>query len=278
MTSASVAHPATNRVAALLTAAHIGPGLAVTVVVGVLAATRDVPPLTTALLVTAVFTGQLTVGWGNDLADVARDRAVGRSDKPIATGALPARLVTTWLWVAGLACVALSVAAGWRCGLLHLALGVGPAHAYNLWFKATALSWLPYAVAFGALPVVVFQAGPTPSGAPWWMVGAAAGLGVAAHLLNAVPDLADDVATGVRGLPHRLGAGPARLVATLFLTAASAASVLGPPGRPAAWAWGVLGLVLLLAALALGGRGRAPFRAAIAIALLDVVLLALASR
>ena len=47
---------------------------------------------------------------------------------------------------------------------------------------------------------------------PAWMMATGAVLGVGAHLLNALPDLADDDATGVRGLPQRLGAGRVRVL------------------------------------------------------------------
>ena len=40
-----------------------------------------------------------------------------------------------------------------------------------------------------------------PRMAPGWAVAAGACLGVAAHLANVLPDLADDASTGVRGLP-----------------------------------------------------------------------------
>ena len=268
----------TSGPAALLTAAHIGPGLAVTTVVGVLAATHDLAAATAVAVTAGVFAGQLTIGWGNDLLDAGRDRLVGRTDKPVATGELSPRVVATCLAVAGAACVALSLAAGWRSGLVHLLLGVAAGHAYNLGVKATVFSWLPYAVAFGSLPAVVTLAGPAPDAPPWWMVSAAAGLGIAAHLLNTLPDFADDAATGVQGLPHRLGAGRTRVLATFLLVAASAVAVIGAPGRPSAWAWTAFGLVLALAALALTGRGKAPFHAAIGIALLDVALLALVAR
>jgi 4-hydroxybenzoate polyprenyltransferase len=252
--------------------------VAVTTVVAVLAATHDLPSATAVVVTAGVFAGQLTIGWGNDLLDAGRDRVVGRTDKPVATGELPPSVVATCLAVAGVACVVLSMAAGWRSGLVHLVLGVGSGHAYNLGLKATAFSWLPYAVAFGSLPAVVTLAGATPEAPPWWMVVAAAGLGVAAHLLNTLPDFADDAATGVQGLPHRLGAGPTRVLATILLVAASAVVIFGAPGRPSVWAWAALGAVLALAALALAGRGKAPFHAAIAIALLDVALLALVAR
>ena len=90
-----------------------------------------------------------------------------------------------------------------------------------------------------------------------------------------LPDLADDAATGVRGLPHRLGEGRSRVVATALLVAASLAALLGRDGAPEPWGWGLLVVVLVLAAVSLRGRGRAPFRAAIGIALVDVVLVAL---
>jgi 4-hydroxybenzoate polyprenyltransferase len=95
---------------------------------------------------------------------------------------------------------------------------------------------------------------------------------VGAHVLNALPDVADDVRTGVRGLPHRLGERAARPLAAALLLAASLLAALGP-GRPARWVWAVLLLTVVLAVVALATRGRTPFRAAVAIALLDVVLL-----
>jgi hypothetical protein len=60
-----------------------------------------------------------------------------------------------------------------------------------------------------------------------------------------------------------------------LLVLASAVVVLGPAGAPATWAWAALAVVVGLAVLALVGRGKAPFYAAVAIALVDVVLLAM---
>jgi 4-hydroxybenzoate polyprenyltransferase len=226
-----------------------------------------------AVLVTAaVLAGQLTIGWGNDLLDARRDAAVGRADKPIATGDLPRLLVQRCLVAAAVACLVLSAATGWRSGLVHVVLLVGMGHAYNLGLKATALSWLPYAVAFGSLPAVVSLAGPDHARPAWWLMGAGATLGVGAHLLNTLPDLADDARTGVRGLPHRLGEGVSRVVAAAVLLAASVLAALGP-GSPAPVTWAALGVVVLLAVVAAAGPGRWPFRAAVAIALIDVVLL-----
>lgn len=262
----------------LLRAAHLGPTAAVTLVVALLALATDLERPAATFVVAAVLTGQLTIGWGNDLLDTGRDRAVGRADKPLAAGELRREFVLGCLAVAAAACVVLSLLAGWRSGLVHLLVGVASGHAYNLGVKATAWSWLPYALAFGTLPSVVTLAGATPAWSPAWMATTAAALGVGAHFLNALPDLADDARTGVRGLPHRLGATGSRVLATVLLVGGSVAAVLGPAGAAATWTWAALGLVLLLGAVALTGRGKAPFRAAMLIALVDVVLLVAVGR
>ncbi|GHA54104.1 UbiA family prenyltransferase [Streptomyces purpurascens] len=261
------------RVLALLAAAHGGPALAVTVITGLLALRGGLHPFHAVAVTAAVFTGQLTIGWGNDLLDFARDRAVGRTDKPLAVGSLPAGWVARALAVAAVASLVLSAFGGWRSALVNVVLATGAGHAYNLGLKATPWSWAPYACGFGTLPSVVTLAGPAPDWAPGWMTGAGAALGVGAHLLNVLPDLADDERTGVRGLPHRIGEHLSRVLAAVLLTAASVLAVAGPAGPPPAWTWPALALVVVLAVVTLCARGRAPFRAAVTIALLDVVLL-----
>ena len=257
----------------LLRAAHIGPALAVTCVVALLATATDLPVTQGILVTTAVLAGQLTIGWGNDLLDAGRDLEVGRTDKPLATGELSRSLVVRCLAVAGTACVLLSLLTGWRSGLVHLGLGVGFGHLYNLGFKATPWSWLPYAVAFGTLPAVVTLAGAPPVWPPAWTMLTAAALGVGAHFLNTLPDFDADESTGIQGLPHRLGEAPSRVVATTLLVAASVTAALGPAEPPSLAVGVALVVVGLLAVLALVGRGKVPFYAAIAIALVDVGLL-----
>ncbi len=267
--------PTTRRVGIrpLLRAAHIGPSVAVTAVVALLAVGQDLPAGKGVVVTAAVFTGQLTIGWGNDLLDATRDREVGRSDKPLASGELTSSFVLRCLLAAAAACVVLSLLAGWRSALIHLCVGVACGHLYNVVLKGSPLSWVPYALAFGTLPAVVTLADVPPHWPPAWMLFTAGALGVAAHFLNALPDIGDDVVTGVRGLPHRLGPTRSRVIATLLLVVASATAALGPAGVPVGWSWAGLGLVAPLAVLALVGRGKAPFYAAIAIALVDVVLL-----
>jgi 4-hydroxybenzoate polyprenyltransferase len=256
---------------ALLRASHPGPTVAVTVLAGLLCIGTDAGPGTAALVVAAVVTGQLSIGWSNDLVDASRDRAVGRGDKPLASGDLDEARVRTAVRVSLLLSVVTSLALGLAAGLVHLVLLVGSGWAYNLWLKRTAWSWAPYAVAFGSLPVVVALAtGATPQ---VWEAVAGALLGVGAHVLNVLPDLDDDAATGVHGWPHRLGGRRSRVVAPALLALASVVAVLGPAGTPSVLALVVLAAVLVLAVVGARGRGRVPFVVAVVIALVDVVLL-----
>lgn len=259
---------------AVLASAHPGPALAVTVLAGLLAVPAGLGPAEGALVVAAVLTGQLSIGWSNDLIDLRRDRAVGRTDKPLATGAVPVRLVRACCAVALVATLPLSLSLGVGAGLAHLML-VAAGWAYNLGLKSTVLSWLPYAVAFGGLPAVVWLAGPTAP--PVWGVAAGALLGVGAHLVNVLPDLDDDARTGVHGLPHRLGP---RLLPIAAVGALVTASLVIAAGAPALSGWVLLlggASVVTLAAVALLRPERAAFRAAIGIALVDVLLLVVAS-
>ncbi|GAA1476720.1 UbiA family prenyltransferase [Nocardioides aestuarii] len=267
--------PAGRQVLALVRASHPGPTVAVTALASAYAMSLGQPADVLALVAAAVLAGQLSIGWCNDVVDVARDRQVGRADKPVATGEVPLSVVRAACALALVATVVLSLATGLLAGLVHLVC-VAAGWAYDLGLKATALSWVPYAVAFGLLPGFVSLA--DPGGWPAWSVLlAAALLGVGAHLLNAVPDLADDAATGVRGLPHRLGARRSTVLAVAALGAATLPLVLSVPEVSLAARATVAVLVAGCAVAALTGRGRWPFRAAIAIAALDVVLLVVAA-
>jgi 4-hydroxybenzoate polyprenyltransferase len=259
---------------ALVGAAHPGPALAVTGLAALLAVRAGTGPATGVLVVAAVLAGQLSIGWSNDLVDAARDRTVGRADKPLATGAVGEATTRAACAVAVLLAVVLSLACGLLAGLVHLVC-VAAGWAYNLGAKSTAWSWLPYAVAFGLLPVFVdLAAAPTARPAtPPWVVAGGALLGVGAHLVNVLPDLADDAATGVRGLPHRLGATRTRLLAVAALVLATVVLLVFAPDVAPVPAGAAALLVAALAGLALVGRGEAPFRAAVGIAVVDVVVL-----
>jgi protoheme IX farnesyltransferase len=261
-------------VLALVRACHPEPSAAVTAITTVLAvsAGRGAGSVSVA---GALLSGQLSIGWSNDWIDTDRDRRAARHDKPAVRGELAPHTLRTAALVAAGACVPLSLAMGWRAGILHL-LAVAVAWAYNVRLKSTVLSWLPYALAFGAIPSIVTLGLPGSPVAPAWATAAGALLGVGAHLANVLPDLADDAATGVRGLPHRLGERWSAALSAVLLLVATAVLAFGPKRA------GALGLVALAGAAAVTAVGlalarragsRAPFRAAIIVAVVDVALL-----
>jgi len=259
----------------LVRACHPEPTVAVTGVSVALAAAVGRGPGGAAAVGAAVLAGQLSVGWSNDYFDRHRDVRIGRADKPVAVGTVSPAVIRAAIAVAVLAVGPLSLLSGPVAGALHLG-AVGSAWSYNLRLKATALSVVPYAVSFGLLPAFV-TAGLAGRPVVGWLVAAGALLGSGAHFANVLPDLDDDLRTGVRGLPHRLGAGPSRLAAAVLLLAASVVLASGPPGQA-----GVLGLgaVAVAGVVGLGGLlvGRRPgshaaFRAVLIIAAVDVVLL-----
>ncbi len=265
----------------LVVASHFPPTVMVTAFALALSAGIGAGAGTTTLVALAVLTGQLSVGWSNDWLDARRDVAVGRADKPVVTGLVTAATLRAAALVALGACVVLSLATGLLPGVVHV-VAVGGAWLYNALLKATWWSWAPYAVSFGLLAVFVVLAAPGEGRPAPWAVVAAALLGVGAHVANTLPDLEDDAATGVRGLPHRLGRRASSVLAPVLLAAASALVVLAPPAPPGpvTWALGVVAVALALAAGVVGvvrPRSRAPFALSMAVAGVCVVLLVLAA-
>jgi 4-hydroxybenzoate polyprenyltransferase len=97
------------------------------------------------------------------------------------------------------------------------------------------------------------------------------------HLSNVLPDLDDDRATGIRGLPHRIGGPASAVAAAAGVVAGALAVLLGPVGgRPAEigpLSWVFFAAVALVAVptavVALrGAPGRIVFRLVMLAALL----------
>ncbi|WP_214412748.1 UbiA family prenyltransferase [Sphaerisporangium fuscum] len=260
---------------ALIKACHPGPTAVVTAAGCAIAATAGRGPGGTLLVGAAVLAGQLSIGWSNDWIDRARDRAIGRPDKPLTGDSVAPRTVAVAAFTALALCAALSLACGLLAGTVHL-LAVACGWLYNLRLKLGAASPLPFAVAFGLLPAFVTLGLPGHPWPAWWALAAGALLGTGAHFTNVLPDLPDDLALGVRGLPQRLGPTWARLGAALLLVAASMVIALAPErsGGPIT----VTGLaavgVALIAGLVMARRSvrRAAFTVIVAVALIDLVM------
>jgi 4-hydroxybenzoate polyprenyltransferase len=267
---------APRRALALARATHLEPTLAVTTVAVLLALAAGVPVGRTVLVGAAVLAGQAAIGWCNDWLDADRDRAVGRADKPVVQGTVSPSQLRTGAVLAAVVSAVASLALGVVPGLLLLVL-VASGLVYDAGLKRTALSPLPYLTGFGALPAGVVAAAPGSPGAPWWLVAAGAALGGAAHVANVAPDVADDLATGVRGLPHRVGPVPSAVAGALLLGASALLLVTGPAGSPGVRGWlacAVAVPAVVVAALAGSPRARRlAFPAVLLLTVLDVLLL-----
>ena len=208
-----------NCVRSLVMASHPGPSLAITALTTLLVVQVSPSGFGPVLAAPAMLAGQLSVGWSNDAFDATRDAAVGRLDKPIATGDISARAV----WVAALAAVvaalALSLAIGVATGLINAVI-IAAGWAYNAGLKSTLASGLMYIAGFGPIPAFATSTLPGHPPPAWWVTAAAAAVGLGGHFANVLPDLAGDRVTGVHGLPQRVaadwGSGAVRAIARVL--------------------------------------------------------------
>lgn len=263
---------------ALVKSTHPGPTLCVTLVAIAIGFAVDISPLRLALLGLVILANQASVGLSNDWLDAERDRAVGRTDKPVALGLVRVQTVRGWAVGTAVASVAGSVLLSPWVTITNVAF-IASAWAYNLGLKNTAFSVAPYLVSFGLLPMIVTLSRGDPVPAAWWAMGMGALLGIAAHFTNVLPDLDDDARTGVRGVPHRLGRLASGIVIGLALVAASALAVIGLDDdvRWIGWAGLVVNAVVAFAcAMLLATRtpSRMLFRLIILAAFINVALLA----
>ena len=168
------------------------------------------------LIAFGVFTGQLIVGWSNDLYDYEDDLKHNRQNKPLVSGEITRSYLTKWLrFMVPFAFVAnLLGPLGFKGGLVYM-FGVSMGVAYNFYFKYNVFSWLPYALAFAALPsCVAISKGLNP---PVWMWLGGAIFGSAAHFINVLKDIDQDRASGIGGLPQRIGKRSSIVVAAVLI-------------------------------------------------------------
>ncbi len=217
----------------LVLSCHPLPAAAMTVALTAAAALTGRSGPECLLVAATVLTGQLTIGWINDLVDADRDRASGRRDKPVAMGWIDPGTVSFATACAVLLVIPLSVANGTAAGIAHLA-AVLSAWTYDFYFKRNPLSWLPYAVSFGLLPAFLSYGGlgggmhgspPTIA-----MTVLAALLGIGIHFLNALPDLVEDNEQGLRHLPLlialRIGAPRLLWISTAYTAVVAVGMVI----------------------------------------------------
>ena len=199
----------------LLKASHFGPTLLVTAISFGFATYYwwEGPAYVIAF---GVFTGQLVVGWSNDLYDYQDDLSHNRKNKPLVSGQIRKELLQNWLkWVTPFSFIAnLFGPLGVKGGLVYM-LGILCGVAYNFYFKYSVLSPLPYAIAFAALPSsIAISKDITP---PLWMWLGGALFGMAAHFINVIKDMKEDQISKIGGLPQRLGSKNSILAAVILI-------------------------------------------------------------
>lgn len=192
-----------TQIVGAIKAAHAGPTILV-VSASFFLALSQFPVAASLEIALAILSGQLIVGWSNDIVDYHRDTEAERKKKPLVSGLISVQILKKAMFLALVATVLLSFSSplGLQGTLLHM-LGVLSAVAYNFKLKSTIFSPLPYIISFGAMPWVIFlAAGKIP---PLWIYLGFILFSTAFHFLNVLKDLPWDLEQGVLGLPQRLG-------------------------------------------------------------------------
>jgi 4-hydroxybenzoate polyprenyltransferase len=221
-------------------AAHLGPSLACTAFTALSgwAAGRaeggggSRTPAYLASLAMAL--AQVSTGSLNDVADHRADR-IHQPYKPIPRGQVTRPAVLAFALGTGAGSLLVAALAG-RRAFRVMALGLASGWSYDLWLRRTPLSWAPFAVGIGTVPLLGPAALGLPPVRPRLLMAMASLLGLALHLANGGPDAARDRAAGRRSLPVLLGVRGSRLGAHATLTGAAAVSVLSSPRAARGWA------------------------------------------
>lgn len=191
---------------------------------------------------------QAAIGALNDVVDAPRD-AGRKPGKPIPAGLIARRhaaVVAVIAALAGLVVSAMSGSAVLAVGTLILVVGV----AYDLRFKGTPWSWLPFALGIPLLPVYGWLSAWGALPIPFVVLLPAAFLaGAALAIANALVDVERDRGAGATSIAAHLGSARAwrlhvgLLAAVVALGAGGLLALVGSPGMAVA---GVSGATLLL--------------------------------
>ena len=147
---------------------------------------------------------QVSIGALNDIVDAPRDRG-SKPGKPIPAGLVSRDVAAVMAIISGGAGLVL----GWMSGPALLLLGIAVlaiGYGYDLVFKGTAWSWLPFAVGIPLLPVYgwVGAAGTVPSSFVV-LIPVAVLAGAALAVANARADEARDRRAGTASVATALG-------------------------------------------------------------------------
>jgi 4-hydroxybenzoate polyprenyltransferase len=169
---------------------------------------------------------QFSISTLNEWADADLDRQAGRR-RPIPLGLLTSGTALTVAVLCAVAAFLLSTLANFGpIALLLVGIGLASGWAYDLWFKATPLSFLPFAIAFPLMPFWIGLLAGRPANALAVLFLGGGPLAAAIHLADAIPDRDRDRAAGLRTLAVTLGKPGAEMVAAGLLLVGSLVSIV----------------------------------------------------
>lgn len=249
---------------ALLRLVHPFPSILDGVVVGAVALLAGGGAGRAILLGLSMTALQFAIGALNDIVDAPAD--AGRvPPKPIPDGLVTVRTARAIVVLAAGLGLGLAVVIDVRLvalGLVVLAIGF----AYDLMFKGTAWSWLPFAIGIPILPVYGWfgATGSLPASfAILIPMAVLAGAGLA--IANARADIDADQASGTESVATRLGAERAWWAGSVLMAAAVGIglALIGRQGwATPTWFLVVVGIAVVALGLAVGRGDRAARRRA----------------
>jgi 4-hydroxybenzoate polyprenyltransferase len=169
---------------------------------------------------------QFSISALNEWADADLDRQADRR-RPIPLGLLSPGTALTVAVVCAVGAFLLSTLANFgTVSLLLVGIGLACGWAYDLRFKATPLSFLPFAIAFPLMPFWIGLLAGRPASTLGILFIGGSPLAAAIHLADAVPDRDRDRAAGLRTLAVSLGRPGAEMVAAGLLLAGTVVSIV----------------------------------------------------
>ena len=169
---------------------------------------------------------QFSISALNEWADVDLDQRAGRR-RPIPLGLVSPGVALAVAVLCAIGAFLLCTLANFgTVALLLVGIGLACGWAYDLRFKATPLSFLPFAIAFPLMPFWIGLLAGRPASSLGILFLGGSPLATAIHLADAIPDRDRDRTAGLRTLAVSLGRPGAELVAAGFLLVGTVVAIV----------------------------------------------------
>jgi|GEM_PF-3204924 len=169
---------------------------------------------------------QFSISALNEWADADLDRRAGRQ-RPIPLGLVSRGVALTVAVVGAVGAFALCVLSNLgSLALLLVGLGTACGWAYDLWLKATPLSFIPFAIAFPLMPFWIGGLAGRPLMSLVVLFVGGSPLASAIHLADSIPDRDPDREAGLKTLAVALGKPAAEMAAAGLLLLGTLVSIV----------------------------------------------------